>query len=362
MAVRKHPTKGPGWWQIRISHGRNGKEETFPYEGTELEALAYEAELRGIPQESAHQRLKDIIGRFLDWYTIEKAARTVDEAGKTLPKVIAALNNQYINLLRQSDYNRYKAKRLADGVTKRTINAELSYLRSLLNFASDGLKLQIGELPKLYTKKQTLPPPKTPLTPDELARLLNELDGDKRTIVTLYTYCALRRTEALQLKRKSVDLEAGLIHVTGKGNKHRIVPIIGQDLLEQLIEVCRDKKNDDYLFINKRTGEPYQDLKKGLKLAAERAGITKPVWNHLMRHSGATAAIQAGVGLRSLQAMLGHSDIRMTEVYTHMSADLLKIEASKMAELHKTASGMSGTKKTEKSSKISKLKKRINNS
>ena len=365
MAVRKHPTKGPGWWQIRISHGRKGKEESFSYEGTEIEARAYEAELKGVPTESLEQKVTDVLARFLDWLQIHRSKRSFEDMTRSLPRIIDIIGNKYLTILRQQDYDRYKRKRLNDGVTKSTINIELTYFRALLRFCQDELGLNIGAWPKLYTKKQIAPPPKTILTPQEIARVLSELEGDKKTIVMLYAWCGMRRSEALLLQRKHIDLESGIIHVTGKGNKSRIVPIVGDELKERLEHACkhwpkirrgkqvdpadkiREKRLDEYLFICARTGQPYQNIKKALKAAAERAGITKPVWNHLMRHSGATAAISAGVGLRSLQAMLGHSDIRMTEIYTHMSADLLKQEATKLDALHKAASGMSGTKKQE---------------
>lgn len=358
MSVRPHPTKGPGWWQIRISQGYRKPEKTFKFQGTEAEAIAFEAEIRGIPQEAADQRPNDVLGRFLDWYGVHKAKRTVDEAHKMLPKVISAIDNRHISLLRQSDWDRYKAARLADGVTKRTINVELSYMRSLLNYARDELKIPIGDLPKLYTKRQTMPPPKTPLTPEETMRLLAELSKDKRTIMMLYSLCGLRRTEALTLRRKHVDLESGLLHVTGKGDKSRVVPIVGSELLELLKIACQGKDNNDWLFPNPRTGkngaplEPYKDLKKSIKGAAKRAGITKDVWAHLLRHSGATAAIQAGVNVRELQGMLGHSDIRMTEIYTHLSADMLKGAGAKLDALYNNAkpdtSGISGCENEKK--------------
>ena len=370
MAIKKHPTKGPGWWQIRISHGRKGKDEYITYQGSEAEAIAFEADLRGIPVESQHQKPTDVLGRFLDWYYLENSKATAGAAEKSLPRIISALGNKALLFYRQSDYTRYKQRRANDGVTRKTVNIELGYWRALLNFAKNELKIPVGEYPKLYTKKQTRPPDKQPLTPAETARLLAELHGDKKTIAMLYAYCGLRRDEALHLTRGQVDMERGVLHIRGKGDKGRIVPIIGDELKTRLADACkhyprmrrgkqidpkdtiRDKKNDELLFISNkgRPGEPakpYTNIKKGLKSAAQRAGITKPIHNHLLRHSGATAAIQAGVNLRSLQAMLGHSDIRMTEIYTHMAADLLLEEGEKMAKLHK-ASGMSGNETADK--------------
>ena len=374
MSIKTHPSKGSGWWQLRISHGRKGKDEYITYEGSEAEAIAFEADLRGITVESQHQRPNDIIGRFLDWYYLENSQATASAAEKTLPRIIDILNNKPLIHFRQPDYTRYKQKRAADGVTRKTVNIELGFWRALLNYAKNEIKIPIGDLPKLYTKKQTRPPDKQVLSPDETRRLLEQLHGNKKTIAMLYGFCGLRRNEALSLTKGMVDLERGILHVRGKGDKGRIVPIIGDELKSYLIEACthypkkrrgkqidpndkiRPKKNDEYLFLCPSTDKPYSNIGKGLKAAAIRAGITKDVHNHLLRHSGATAAIQAGVNLRSLQAMLGHSDIRMTELYTHMAADHLIDEGAKMAALHaksKNTSGKSGNSNSKKSNVIS---------
>jgi len=364
MAIRKHPTKGPGWWIIILSQGRKKKQITYTYEGSEAEALAFEADLRGIPSEAKDQRLQDVLGRFLDWYYINRAARTVSEAEAMLPKIIGRLGNRHLALLRQNDFDRYKAGRLDDGVKKRTINVELSYLRSLMKYADNELKIPIGDLPKLYTKRQTNLPTITPYTPDEITRLLEQLNGDKRSIVMLYSYCGLRRTEALRLKCNQVDLSSGLLYVTGKGDKNRVVPIVGDALKQRLKMHCQGKKPTDWLFINpdsiKNGGEPkpYLDIKKSIQNAARRASITKPIWAHLMRHSGATAAIQAGVGLRELQDLLGHSDIRMTEHYTHLSAIMAKSAGEKMAAIHPAPTSEISETKTTKNSKVIQLHSR----
>ena len=355
MSIKKHPTKGPGWWQLRISHGRKGKDEYITYEGSEAEALAFESDLRGVSQESADQRPNDVLGRYLTWIYIHRAERTAKDTEQTLPRILDIIGNKPLSLFRQQDFNRYKSKRLNDGVTKRTINIELTRFRSMMTFASEDLKIPIGEKPKLFTKKQTAPPAKIVLTPEEINRLLQQLCGDKKTIIMLYAYCGLRRNEALTLQRRNIDLESGVLNITGKGSKHRIVPIVGEELRQRLEAACthipkkrrgkqinptdqiRQKNQDEYLFLCARTGKPYLNIKNALKAAAVRAEITKPVWNHLLRHSGATAAISAGVNLRSLQVMLGHSDIRMTEIYTHLASDVLKAEAEKLAVLYNNA-------------------------
>lgn len=365
MAIRKHPTKGQNWWILVISQGKGKKQLTYTVQCTKAEALAIEADLRGTTLESKDQRISEILSRFFDWYSLDRSTRTVSDCKSTLPHLLAVLGDKHLSMLRQFDYDRYKAQRIAACVSKKTINIELGYLRAVLTYARDQLHLLPGDLPKLYTKKQTAPPPVTPLTPDETARLLAQLQGDKKTIVMLYAWCGLRRNEALLLQRKHIDLQAGLINVTGKGGKSRVVPIIGVELLHRLKTACshhpknrrgkqidpadkiRPKQQNEYLFICARTKQPYLDIKKALKAAAARAGISKDVGNHLLRHSAATAAISAGVDVRSLQAMIGHSDIRMTERYTHMAADMMHSAGGKLAKLHEAAK--QGSERSEKS-------------
>ena len=351
MAIYPHPTKGKGWWQIRLSHGRGKPQENITYEGTKAEAIAFEADLRGIPVESQNQKITDVLGRFLDWFHLENSAAHATAAEASLPRIINRLGNKALIHYRQADYHRYKLQRAKDGVKKRTVNIELGYFRSLLKFAETELGVAIGDLPKLYTKKQTRPPDIQPLSPDEIARLLEQLHGDKKTIAMLYAYCGLRRNEALTLTRGKIDLERKLIFIRGKGDKGRIVPIVGNELLQRLTTDCDNKESDNFLWICKRTKEPYRNIKRSLKAAAHRANITKPVTNHLLRHSSATAAIHAGVNLRSLQMILGHSDSRITERYTHLAAEFLTEECEKLATLH-NAAAMSANKRPKKSNVI----------
>lgn len=341
MSVHQHPTKGPGWWQIYISNGRNKKRTVHVYQGTEAEAMDVEAQLRGIPKSISTQKASDVIGRFLDWYAIHRSANSMIYAENALPKIIKRLGNKNLTIYRQADYTRYKQLRAGDGVTKRTVNIELLIWSSMLRFATEQLNINIGDMPQLYPRKQTKPPDKQPLTAEETSRLIAELDGDKQTIAMLYAYCGLRRNEALTLTRGQVDLDRNLLHIIGKGDKARLVPIVSDALQQKITTACKGKQRTDILFISPKSQpdnpQPYKNIKRALKGAALRAGIEKPVYNHLLRHSAATNAVVAGVNIRALQTILGHSDIRTTELYTHMAAEIVLTEAQKMAGLHNTA-------------------------
>jgi integrase/recombinase XerD len=360
VSVKQHPTKGPGWWQIRISRGRRKPMENYTFRGLEAEARAFEAELYGRPADDGSARVVDHSAAYFDWYALHKA-KTSDQANRYAFKhLLRLLGTKHIGLLRPYDYDQYKTARLADGVTRKTINNELICLSAYLTWCAEQKRITIGARPKLFPKSQVRPQqPTIPLTADEVARLLDQLDTDKKTIVQLYSLCGLRRTEALNLTVQNIDLDTNLITVTGKGNKTRIVPIISDNLKQGLATAIdtkitdpktgeqRNKKQTDHLFISPRTGRPYRDIKKGLKAAAARAGIKKKIGNHLLRHSFGTSAVTAGVNLRSLQAMLGHSDIRMTEIYTTMSAQILHAEAAKLNNMHQ-ASAMSANKNKKK--------------
>ena len=160
--------------------------------------------------------------------------------------------------------------------------------------------------------------------------------------------CGLRRNEALYLRKGEIDLPNRMMHVTGKGDKTRAIPISFDFIADKLKERCKGKERHEYLVINQQTEKPYTNIKKSLKSAAIKAGIDKRVYNHLMRHSFGTASVVAGIQESALQQILGHSDIRMTRHYTHLAGEYLKEQSNKLTQMHQLASVITGTKKEEK--------------
>lgn len=140
----------------------------------------------------------------------------------------------------------------------------------------------------------------------------------------------LRVTELVCLKVADVNLEAGLVRVMGKGAKERIVPIGSKAKdaatlwLDQGRPMALKQLSSDFLF-TARAGRPMtrQSFWKIIKKYALAAGIARPVSPHTLRHSFATHLIEGGADLRSVQTMLGHSDISSTQIYTHISRDYL---------------------------------------
>ena len=152
---------------------------------------------------------------------------------------------------------------------------------------------------------------------------------------TMYA-SGLRVSELLNLKRKNINLNKGIITVFGKGSKERKVPIAGYaiDYINKYLTEVRNKsehKSSDYLFLNKN-GDPLSRVYffKVVKKYAELAGISTPISPHTLRHSFATHLLNHGAQLRMVQEMLGHTNIATTQIYTHVSSEKLKSDYDKI--------------------------------
>lgn len=189
-------------------------------------------------------------------------------------------------------------------------------------------------IPKMY---QHLP---DVLSRDDVENFLLQPDTntvlgkrDKAILEILYA-TGLRVTELINLKITNINLEAGYIRTMGKGSKERIIPMgtKAMDSLKMYLTNGRPsflKKGSDaggsYIFLNSRgSSMTRQGLWKIIKKYALKAGIAKTVTPHTVRHTFATHLLEGGADLRSVQIMLGHSDISTTQIYTHVARKRLK--------------------------------------
>lgn len=153
---------------------------------------------------------------------------------------------------------------------------------------------------------------------------------DRAILETLYA-TGMRVSEAVNLKTDNVNLDIGFLRCIGKGNKERVIPL-GKKAIESIrryLQISRPKllknKESNFLFLN-RFGKKIsrQSLWKIIKKYAEGARIKKPIRPHILRHSFATHLLERGADLRSVQEMLGHTNISTTQIYTHINKDRLK--------------------------------------
>jgi integrase/recombinase XerD len=153
---------------------------------------------------------------------------------------------------------------------------------------------------------------------------------DRAILETLYA-TGMRVSEAVNLKIDNVNLDIGFLRCIGKGNKERVVPLGKKAIasIKRYLAISRPhflkKKECAFLFLN-RFGNKIsrQSLWKIIKRYAKLARIKKPIRPHTLRHSFATHLLERGADLRSVQEMLGHSNISTTQIYTHINKDRLK--------------------------------------
>lgn len=168
-------------------------------------------------------------------------------------------------------------------------------------------------------------------TVEEINRLMESFDDSDpaqmlgHAVLEMIYACGLRVSEAVTLTTNRVNLETGFVRVLGKGNKERIVPIAHGSIavLKRYRDLVRPvylKKKTNLFFIN-RFGRKVtrESVEKLLREKCEELGFRKHLTPHKLRHSYATHLLQGGADLRSIQEMLGHSDISTTEIYTHVA-------------------------------------------
>ncbi|MDA8169707.1 MAG: site-specific tyrosine recombinase XerD [Nitrospiraceae bacterium] len=150
-----------------------------------------------------------------------------------------------------------------------------------------------------------------------------------RAMIELMYSSGLRVSELVGLRLQDLNLEAGFLRVQGKGSKERVVPVGGRAvrILKDYISGQRARtlrgRPSDYIFVTGRGGPmTRQRFWQALKFHARQAGIEASP--HVLRHSFATHLLEGGADLRSLQKMLGHSDISTTQIYTKVSQDRIK--------------------------------------
>ena len=212
----------------------------------------------------------------------------------------------------------------------------LSAMRGWFRFLIRERLMESSPLPEVIASRRAVRLPKT-LTMSEVAQLLDLPAGDSvegrrdQTMLELLYASGLRVSELVGLTVAQVDLNASCLRVMGKGAKERVVPMGQQardllsDYLVQVRPVLLKGRPSRALFVSRRAQAlTRQACWKLLRLRAQRAGITKAISPHMLRHSFATHLLEGGADLRAVQTMLGHADIATTQIYTHVERSRLK--------------------------------------
>jgi len=216
----------------------------------------------------------------------------------------------------------------------------LSAMRGWYRFLVREHLLETSPLRDMTTGRRPVRLPKT-LTHQEMTALLELPARDRaedqrdRVMLELLYAAGLRVSELVGLSLSQIDENLGCVRVVGKGAKERVVPI-GQTAGTMLVEyvahvrpVLLKGRSSRVLFVSRRgRGLTRQAFWKLLLQRARRAGISKAISPHMLRHSFATHLLEGGADLRAVQSMLGHADIATTQIYTH-------VEGSRLRQIHR---------------------------
>jgi len=230
----------------------------------------------------------------------------------------------YLGILRKS------------GLMPTSVNRALAALRGFYRYLILRGVVKENPIAHIALAKTWMNLPDT-LNEEEMGHLLAQpsmknITGMRdRAMMELLYATGIRVSELISLTINSINWQAGYLSVIGKGSKERIVPIgrMAYDQLRQYIDKVRPvliKGNSTtVLFLNRcGRGLTRQGFWKIVKKYAKGAGIIKRVYPHTFRHSFATHILERGGDLRSVQVMLGHSDISTTQIYTHVTRERLK--------------------------------------
>ena len=230
-----------------------------------------------------------------------------------------------ISYLKYLDDNNYEVSSVARKIV--SIKSFYSYLEEAYNMPNIASKINS---PKFYRRLPEI------LSIEEVDNLLdietnNAYDYRNKAMLELMYSSGLRVSELVGLELKDVDLENNFVRCIGKGKKERIVPIgdYAIDYLKKYIYEYRPllKKgyNTDSIFLNNHGKEmTRQGFFLIIKKIAKEKKIDKNITPHMLRHSFATHLLNNGADLRTIQEMLGHSNISTTQIYTNLTSDVLK--------------------------------------
>ena len=228
------------------------------------------------------------------------------------------------------DLNSFLAFELNSGKSASTALRRLSSIRGFFLFLKKDGYIE-EEIPEIDPPKKANRLPSC-LSVEEVEALLDapnmeSLSGirDKAMLELMYA-SGLRVSELINLEKKNINLNKGIVTIFGKGSKERKVPMgdFATEYVVKYLNEVRDKfhgRDSKYLFLN-RSGKPLSRVYffKQIKKYAEQVGIDMPISPHTLRHCFATHMLEGGAQLRTVQEMLGHANIATTQIYTHVSS------------------------------------------
>ena len=289
---------------------------------------------------SSHAQLLPEVQSFLNFARVEKglAANSISSYRRDLAEFSAFLHRRgkSSSAVDRDDIRAFLKQLYDRNLSARSVARHLVSLRNLFRFLVREGRLEGDPTAEIEAPKLDQSLPKY-LTPEEVDQLLALPDvssplglRDKAMLELLYA-TGMRVSELVHVRAADFDLGLGIIRCLGKGNKERLIPV-GKSALRAVEAyllggraIQAGKRQSPWLFLNRRGGALSRvGFWKILAAYGRRCGLASGLTPHLVRHSFATHLLERGADLRSIQLMLGHSDISTTQIYTHVLKERLK--------------------------------------
>jgi integrase/recombinase XerD len=282
-----------------------------------------------------------LLDSFLSYLAVEKglSENTLESYGRDLRKFIRFAEDTGVDSPADIKYSHildYLSQFKEKGFNATTIVRSIVSIRQFFKYLLMEKIIEEDPASRIGTPKMKKGLPGV-ITLDEVEALLKAPDEstheglrDSAMLETLYA-TGIRVSELIGLKLNDVNFELGFVVVYGKGSKERLVPV-GDKARQKLLEYLETSRpallktrEANALFVTRLgKGMTRQGFWKIIKQNAVKAGIAKKISPHTLRHSFATHLLERGADLRTIQIMLGHSDISTTQIYTHVESERLK--------------------------------------
>lgn len=279
---------------------------------------------------------------FLEYLTVElglsaNTRQAYERDLRLFCKTLGFKNSDALVNVSREQITGYMTQLKEKGLAAATIARKLAAIKAFYRFmtAEGYMDINPAEVVEAGTKGIKLP---RVLSEDEVVRLLNQPDittaegfRDRTMLEVLYA-TGMRVSELINLTLERVDLNMKYIIAFGKGSKERIVPLgsVAAEFLQQYLEKVRPKlthadRNTNIVFLafggHELTRQRFWQI---IRAYGRKANINKALTPHILRHSFATHLLDNGADLRSVQELLGHSDISTTQIYTHLTNKRLR--------------------------------------
>ena len=281
--------------------------------------------------------LKESIEDFLRYLLIDKnySNNTIESYKEDLFKFNEFFNNKTIDSIDIDDLKRYVKYLNEQELNELSISRNISCIKSFYKYLNIEKIIDSNPSDLLYLPKARKKLPNT-LSEEEVDLLLDIKLTDmfsyrnKAMLEVLYA-TGLRVSELVNLKMENIDFESDIIRTYGKGSNESVIPIgeYAKIYLEKYLKEYRNQMlkhgNNEYVFLNNHgKNMTRQGFFKIIKSIAHEAGINKEISPHILRHSFASHMLKHGADLRTIQELLGHSNVSTTQIYTHISNEELK--------------------------------------